>query len=83
MKRLAQQAAQAYFDRWGVETFFLRVKQDYLRPSDGSLHPAEWGWGGRDAIQMQYNTLLSPGQLLKFTGTFELQEPQEMLHDEQ
>jgi len=29
LKRLAQQAAQAYFDRWGVETFFLRVKQDY------------------------------------------------------
>ena len=27
--RLAQQAAQAYFDRWGVETFFLRLKQDY------------------------------------------------------
>jgi len=29
LKRLAQQAAQAYFDRWGIETFFLRVKQDY------------------------------------------------------
>ena len=28
-KRLAQLAAQAYFDRWGIETFFLRVKQDY------------------------------------------------------
>ena len=29
LRKLAQQAAQAYFDRWGVETFFLRVKQDY------------------------------------------------------
>jgi hypothetical protein len=29
LRRIAQQAAQAYFDRWGVETFFLRVKQDY------------------------------------------------------
>lgn len=29
LKRIAHGAAQAYFDRWSIETFFLRVKQDY------------------------------------------------------
>ena len=28
-KRLALAAAQAYLDRWQIETFFLRVKQDF------------------------------------------------------